>query len=96
MHDKSLLRIGIIGDYSPASRFHAATNAALQHAADALSLGVDITWLPTPVLEKSEPKNILGQFNALLCAPGSPYQSMDGALAGIQYARERGRPFVGT
>jgi CTP synthase (UTP-ammonia lyase) len=96
MHDKSLLRVAIIGDYNPASRFHAATDAALQHAADALSLRVDVMWLPTPALEEAEPENILGQFNALWCAPGSPYQSMDGALAGIRYARERGRPFVGT
>ena len=29
-------------------------------------------------------------------APGSPYRSMDGMLAGIQFARARNRPFVAT
>lgn len=28
--------------------------------------------------------------------PGSPYQSFDGMLRGIQFARERNWPFVGT
>ena len=38
----------------------------------------------------------LKQFDALWCAPGSPYKSMDGALRGIQFARERGWPFIAT
>src|SRR5208282_6192757 len=32
----------------------------------------------------------------LLCSPGSPYKSLDGALAGIRYARENKVPFIGT
>jgi CTP synthase (UTP-ammonia lyase) len=38
----------------------------------------------------------LRRFDALWCAPGSPYQSMDGALQGIRFAREEGWPFIGT
>ena len=89
------LKVGIIGDFRSSSRFHVATNAALQHAADALGLVVDIVWLPTPSLV-GEAENLLPPFDALWCSPGSPYESMDGALQAIRFAREQSRPFVGT
>lgn len=92
------LRIGIIGDFKPGNSSHIATNAALKHAANALSLEVDCSWLPTPFLdEKLSTLEIeLKPYDGLWCAPGSPYQSMAGALRGIQYAREHDRSFVGT
>ena len=93
---KNALRVGIVGDYNLASRYHAATDAALQHAGNALAVPVEVTWVPTPAVDEANTEKVLGQFDALWCAPGSPYISMEGALAGIRYARERGRPFVGT
>jgi CTP synthase (UTP-ammonia lyase) len=90
------IELGIIGDYNPNLRFHTATDEALKHAAKALSLALDFEWLPTQSLEdQSEQKN-LERFHALWCSPGSPYKSLDGALWGIRFARERGRPFIGT
>jgi CTP synthase (UTP-ammonia lyase) len=90
------LKVGIIGDYHAASRFHRATGAALHHAAGALAAAVDIVWLPTPSLAGEQADASLSQFDALWCAPGSPYQSMEGALQAIRFAREQGRPFIGT
>jgi len=89
------LRIGIIGDYRPDFRPHQATQAALGHAADALQFAVTIKWLPTLTLAQDSEMQ-LRRFDALWCAPGSPYQSMDGALRGIRFAREQGVPFIGT
>jgi CTP synthase (UTP-ammonia lyase) len=91
-----LRKVGIIGDYDAASQFHQATNAALQHAASALSITIDVVWLPTPSLVAERGEVTLQQFDALWCAPGSPYQSMDGALQAIRFARQQGRPFIGT
>ena len=93
---KNALRVGIVGDYNSASRYHVATDSALQHAGAALAVPVDVIWVPTPAVDEANAEKVLGQFDALWCAPGSPYESMEGALAGIRYARERGRPFVGT
>lgn len=94
MHEP--LQIGVIGDYRPASRFHVATDAALQHAARALGSTVQVTWVPTLALADERPESVLQPFDALWAAPGSPYASMEGALAGIRHAREQGKPFVGT
>lgn len=90
------LRIGIIGDYNPAMRSHIATYEALRHAAASLAASLESTWLPTESLVGGDPSATLAQYDALWCAPGSPYQSMDGALAAIRFAREEGRPFIGT
>ena len=90
------VRIGIIGDFRPANPTHASTNDALRHAAAALELEPAIDWLPTPILAEPSADRLLESYDALVAAPGSPYASMSGALAGIRFARERGKPFVGT
>lgn len=89
------VRIGIIGDYQPTSVTHQATVMALHHAADRLSLPLEATWLPTTALEPL-PDDALETYDALWCAPGSPYHSMNGALNAIRWAREHDRPFLGT
>jgi CTP synthase (UTP-ammonia lyase) len=90
------IRVGIIGDYDPKSRFHAACSEALGHAASILSVSVSSTWLPTLSLTDHSGRATLKQFDALWCGPGSPYKSMDGALEAIRFAREMGWPFIGT
>jgi CTP synthase (UTP-ammonia lyase) len=90
------LKIGIIGDYNPDSRYHIATHEALGHSAAALSIPLACTWIPTQSLAKSSVGTALKPFHALWCAPGSPYKSMDGALEAIKFAREQGKPFMGT
>lgn len=89
------LRVGVIGDYDPDRLSHTATNNALDHAAHALSVTLDRVWLPTPSLG-GDLEATLRPFDALWCSPGSPYKSVDGALRAIQFAREKGMPFIGT
>jgi CTP synthase (UTP-ammonia lyase) len=93
---KKSLIVGVIGDYDPNLRFHIATNEALNHAAKALSVPLDCSWLPTQSLAPMTIGKALKQFDALWCGPGSPYKSMDGALLAIRFAREQGWPFIGT
>jgi CTP synthase (UTP-ammonia lyase) len=90
------LRIGIIGDSDPDNPSRVATDAAIGHAADALGIAVDVTWVPTPTLDGPNAAAVLAPYDALWASPGSPYRSMDGALAAIRFAREHDRPFLGT
>jgi CTP synthase (UTP-ammonia lyase) len=94
MHD--LLRVGIIGDFDPQRRSHTATNEAISHAANALSVTVQCAWLSTPSLDGADYETMLQPFDALWCAPASPYKSMQGALQAIRFAREKDWPFLGT
>jgi CTP synthase (UTP-ammonia lyase) len=90
-----IIRVGIIGDFDPNFRPHTATDDALGHAAGAAGVTVEVEWLPTPPLEQ-QATDTVQRFDALWCAPGSPYQSLNGALNAIRLAREEGRPFIGT
>ena len=88
------LKIGIVGDFNPDYPSHVATNEAINHAGNGLGIFAEVQWLPTIDLEKNS--ETLEQFHALWCSPGSPYQSMTGALEAIRFAREREYPFLGT
>lgn len=90
------VRIGVIGDFNPEYRSHHATNAALQHAAARLGLNLGVTWLATGSFAETRALEKLAAYDGLWAASGSPYGSMEGALAAIRFARVREWPFVGT
>jgi CTP synthase (UTP-ammonia lyase) len=81
--------VGVVGDFNPKNATHAFTNAALDH----LKLGFE--WVPTDAVPEQAERR-LGGYAGLWIAPASPYRSMEGALAAVRYARERGVPLVGT
>ncbi len=91
-----VVRVGILGDFNPEFRSHHATDRALQHAAASLDLSLESQWIPTPSLCEPAGLAALEDFDGLWASPGSPYKSMQGMLRGIQFARERGWPFLGT
>ena len=93
---KQPLRVGIIGDFDPGLPYHKATTDALDHAAGVLSVDLNYSWVPTQSLDEAGSETTLQQFDALWCASGSPYKSMNGALRGIRFAREKDVPFLGT
>ena len=78
-------QFGIIGDFRSGNPTHTSTNSALEQAGPC-----SIHWLATDEAHDYE------QFDGLICSPGSPYKSEQGALRGIQYAREHGVPLLGT
>jgi len=82
--------VGIVGDFNPRNSTHEATNAGLAHA------GIRYEWVPTEQIDPARALERLGPYAGMLIAPASPYVSMDGALAAVRLARERGVPLVGT
>jgi CTP synthase (UTP-ammonia lyase) len=93
---KENVRIGNIADYNAASKYHKATSDSIAHAADALQMRAEPVWLDTESLDAADAEERLESCDALWGGTGSPYRSMEGALRGIRFARERGKPFVGT
>ena len=91
------VRIGILGDFNADFRSHHATNDALQHAARKLKIDSRIR---VGALRRRWPvggaRKTLESFDGLWAAPGSPYKSFDGMLKGIEFARRRDWPFLGT
>jgi len=52
--------------------------------------------LATPSLVGAGGERLMAGCHGLWAAPASPYQSMEGMLDGIEFARRRDWPFVGT
>jgi CTP synthase (UTP-ammonia lyase) len=88
--------IGILGDYDPKSPTLPAIEKSLQHASATLNLPVKAEWIATPSVLAPEAQKKLESFDGLWAAPGSPYKSFDGMLKGIEFARRRDWPFLGT
>ena len=91
----SAIRIGVIGDFDSGRRSHRATDESLKHAGATLDVDVSVVWLPTQDMERGAATK-LEIFDALWCAPGSPYESFEGALEALRFARGRDRPLIGT
>ena len=87
------IRIGLIGDYSATVTAHQAIPRALDLVGAAAGTSVSCEWVPTEQID--DVSRVFG-FDGLWCVPASPYRSMDGALRAIRFAREKGRPFLGT
>ena len=80
--------IGVVGDYNPRNETHTTLDASLAHA------GAEGEWLATDAAPSAG--ELEQRFAGVWVAPASPYRSMDGALASVTAARERGIPLVAT
>ena len=76
----------IAGDIDSANPNHPATDSAIAHAAGDLGLEVRTRWSATAAFDV-DPSEVLDGAAALFLTTGSPYGSLDGALAAIKYAR---------
>ncbi|MHB8635021.1 MAG: CTP synthase C-terminal region-related (seleno)protein [Fimbriimonadaceae bacterium] len=85
--------VGIVGDQNAATPAHVSIPLALAQAGLASELFVSWQWVPTHFINSAAD---VAKYNAIWCAPGSPYRSAAGALTAIQHAREAKVPFLGT
>jgi CTP synthase (UTP-ammonia lyase) len=90
------VRIAILGDFDPKSPTLPAIEKSLQHACAKLNQPLESQWISTISLIEQEAEKRLETFDGIWAAPGSPYQSFDGMLKGIEFARRRDWPFLGT
>jgi CTP synthase (UTP-ammonia lyase) len=95
--------IGLVGECRDSVIAHRAIPRALELARAATKTRVTWEWIRTdeidpdsnpPALKRS--RVTLARFAAIWAVPATPYASMEGALAAIRFARETGRPFLGT
>jgi CTP synthase (UTP-ammonia lyase) len=87
------LRIGLIGDYNATVIAHQAIPRALDLAGEVAAATIRHEWIPT---QEIDDESRVREFDGLWCVPATPYRSMEGALRAIRFAREHGRPFLGT
>ena len=85
-------RIALVGDRSPHVRSHQRIPDLLAALAGREGLPLDAYWIGTAEVAAAE----LARFDGIWLLPGSPYESMTGAMAAAQAAREGLVPFLGT
>lgn len=88
------LRIALVGDFNATVVAHQAIPVALALAAALQNREVEPVWVHTSSISNATAQ--FAYFDGIWCVPASPYANMDGALAAIRYARQEGRPFLGT
>ncbi|HEY4300716.1 MAG TPA: hypothetical protein VGM73_07585 [Candidatus Didemnitutus sp.] len=88
-----MARLALIGDYSPEVVAHRAIPGALTLAASAAGATLAWDWIGT---EQVTDASVLSPYAGVWVVPASPYRSTDGALRAIRWARETGRPLLGT
>jgi CTP synthase (UTP-ammonia lyase) len=87
-------RVALVGDYDPSVIAHQAIPEALRLAGIQSGDNVEGIWLHTASI--ADPASQLRDFAGIWCVPASPYANAEGAVGAIRYAREQGRPFLGT
>ena len=85
-------KIGIVGDFK-GSRSQIMLNQSLDWLKETYTF--DYEWVDT-VKVQNEGENILKCFSGIWSAPGSPFESLEGAIKAIHYARVDNIPHLGT
>jgi CTP synthase (UTP-ammonia lyase) len=86
--------IAIVGDYSEKVTAHRAIPRALELAREGTKADVDWDWVATRGI--GDAHRDLAGYAAVWLAPASPYENTQGAIDAVRWAREGGRPFLGT
>ncbi len=90
------MKIAIVADYDLTFPPHVKTNEALKHTAKSLKTDIESRWISTAQIVLPSGIEMLHTFDGLLIGPGSPYKSMEGALAAIRFTRENQIPLKAT
>ena len=88
------MTVAVLMDIPVHHRFHRATVAALEHAAEFLRIPVDVRVVPTDTVD--DPAQVAATGSAVVIGPSTPYRDPDAAHAVVREARERNTPLVGT
>jgi CTP synthase (UTP-ammonia lyase) len=86
--------IALVGDYSEKHTAHRAIPRALELARAAS--GADVAWEWVATRDIRDAARDLARFSAVWLVPASPYEYTPGAIEAVRWAREGGRPFLGT
>ncbi|MBI5197475.1 MAG: CTP synthase, partial [Nitrospirae bacterium] len=92
---KQRVTIGVVGKYIHLKDSYKSLCEALTHGGVANEAGVQIHWVDAEDVEKQGPETHLGQVDGILVPGGFGNRGIEGKIAAIQYARERGIPFFG-
>jgi CTP synthase len=92
---KPRLRVALVGKYVELHDAYLSVREALEHAALALGVEVDIAWIQSSDLEKDRGWDLVRQTDGILVPGGFGSRGTEGKIRAIRYARENKVPYLG-
>jgi len=89
------VKIGLVGKYVSLPDAYKSIAEAFIHAGAENDCKVHLKWISSEDINKESVKDILGELDAVLVAPGFGERGLEGKIAAIQYVRENKVPFLG-
>ncbi|MEO6994436.1 MAG: hypothetical protein ABI273_12450 [Lacunisphaera sp.] len=86
----------LLGERDLSKRAHLGIEASIEIFRRQVDPTIAFQWVATSEIASRGPERALGSATGIWCVPGSPYESTDGPLQAIRYAREQRRAFLGT
>jgi CTP synthase len=87
--------IGLVGKYVSLPDAYKSIAEAFIHAGSQNDCKVNLKWISSEEINKETVANILGDFDAVLVAPGFGERGLEGKIEAIRYVRENKIPFLG-
>jgi CTP synthase len=92
---KPKVNIALVGKYVELHDAYFSVREAIEHAALALGLEVEISWVHSSDLEKDRCWEIIHQADGILVPGGFGSRGIEGKIKAIRYARENKVPYLG-
>ena len=89
------VRIALVGKYVALHDAYLSVVEALKAAGGAHRTKVDIEWIDSEVLKKSNANKYLKGVNGILVPGGFGYRGVEGMIVAAEYAREKKIPYLG-
>lgn len=90
------LNIAVIGKYTENKDAYLSINEALQHAALASNVQINIDYLAARLFSKEgDLSNLLQKYHGIIVPGGFGVRDIEGKIKTIQYCRENNVPFLG-
>ncbi len=87
--------IGIVGKYVDLKESYKSLNEAIVHGGIANNTKVDLVWIDSGTLDRSNVEGVLADVDGILVPGGFGERGAEGKVAAIRFARENQKPFFG-
>ncbi|HEX7973318.1 MAG TPA: CTP synthase [Anaerolineales bacterium] len=92
---KPVVNIALVGKYVELQDAYMSVREALKHAALALGIEVEMSWVHSSDLEKGRGWDVVRQANGVLVPGGFGSRGIEGKIQAAHYARESRIPYLG-
>lgn len=89
------VRIGLVGKYVQLHDAYLSVAEALRHAGYYHGVHVDIDWIDSEPLTEQNAPEVLGGLDGIIVPGGFGGRGIEGMIAAVRFAREKGIPFFG-